>query len=272
MTDTEEKVMNEEELLRRVEQAARQGAKEGSKGHIGGNVAGAVLGWLLSSLLPIVLALFLIAMAGSFMKSIPGIGDFFNREEPVADHDLTLENNGPLGYLAADFSEAVLGKAEHLAKMEVYSREVSDITTLTEAGIGNLKIFTKYQLITYKGTATYVVDLRQMKEYSIEVNNDTQTVTLYIPHTELNPINISSEDMEFGDVNRGILALGDLKATPEAMAQVETEAKAKMAEKLEAENTIQEADRFARLTVLELYQPVIKSVAGNYSVEVKFAD
>lgn len=43
-------------------------------------------------------------------------------------------------------------------------------------------------------------------------------------------------------------------------------------EKLEKDKTIEDADRFAIISVWEIYQPVIDSVTSGYSLEVEFAD
>lgn len=64
-----------------------------------------------------------------------------------------------LGYTAADFQDAILGDSEHLKKLEVYKINVSDAVQLTDTGLTNLKIFTKTQLLIFKGMATYTVDL-----------------------------------------------------------------------------------------------------------------
>lgn len=95
-------------------------------------------------------------------------------------------------------------------------------------------------------------------------------ITINIPHPVLEPINIPSDNIEFGDVNKGILALGDLKLSPEDTAKIETEAKNKMEQKLIKENVIQEAEKYAKLSVLEMYQPIIKKVSPAYSLEVVY--
>lgn len=270
MVDEERQIQFEKELIERVENAAREGAKEGAVRHRGGGKG--VLSQLLVNILTPVIIVMLALLAIQIFNPLGRLGGLIERDAPIEERDLTIDNNGIFGYTAADFSEAVLGKAEQQATLEVYSREISDIATLTETGLGNLKVFSKCQLITYHGIATYVVDLRKLDESDIELDEEMLTVTLHIPHAQLNPINIPSEEIEFGDVTKGLLSFGDLKVTAEASAQVETEAKKKMMEKLESDNTIEEADRFAKLTVLEMYQPIIKNVASAYSVEVEFDD
>lgn len=271
MIETEKNVLSESELIERIENAAREGAKAGAGKQRSSGMKGVLTGLTVNILTPILIVM-LALTAFQLLNPLGHLDNLFATDALVEGHDLTLENQGIFGYTVADFSEAVLGRAEQMAKLEVYSREISDIATLTDTGLGKLKVFTKCQLITYHGTATYVVDLSKINESDIQLDEDNLVVTISIPHAELNPINIPSEEIEFGDVTKGLLAVGDIKATPEDMAKVETEAKSKMLEKLESDRTIEDADRFARLTVLELYQPVIKSVAEKYSVEVVFAD
>ena len=43
-----------------------------------------------------------------------------------------------------------------------------------------------------------------------------------------------------------------------------------MQEKLDEENVIEEADRFAKMSVWEIYQPIIDKVTTGYSLEVEF--
>ena len=67
-----------------------------------------------------------------------------------------------------------------------------------------------------------------------------------------------------------MLAIGELKATAEKINEVEMEAQKKMQEKLDSENVLETADRFAKLVVWEMYSPIIKGVAKDYSLEVEF--
>ena len=43
-----------------------------------------------------------------------------------------------------------------------------------------------------------------------------------------------------------------------------------MEQKLIEENVIQEAEKYAKLSVLEMYQPIIKKVSPAYSLEVVY--
>ena len=134
----------------------------------------------------------------------------------------------------------------------------------------NWGIFTKNQLITFNGTAVYTVDLSNLKKSDISYNEEEKLITLKIPHAVQEEINIPEEEIQFSDTNKGLLAFGDIKMTVEQAMKVQAEARKKMEEKLALDNVLQTADRFAKLSVWEIYSPIIKSVAKDYTLEVVF--
>ena len=52
--------------------------------------------------------------------------------------------------------------------------------------------------------------------------------------------------------------------------KVQAGARQKMQDKLDSDNVLEIADRFAKLSVWEMYSPIIKGVAKDYSLEVEF--
>ena len=56
---------------------------------------------------------------------------------------------------------------------------------------------------------------------------------------------------------------------PEDMSKIQKEARNKMTEKLEQQKTSEVADRFAKMSVWEIYQPIIDTVTSGYSLEVE---
>lgn len=256
----EKQNFNEEEFLKKVEKAASRGANRGK-------VFQTILG-IIPALFVVFLLLYYVLPAENAFKN--KLGSIFHVEAPAGDHDIILETPTIFGYTAADFEDAILGDQEKLKKLEVLSQEVSDVSTITEAGFLNWGIFTKNQLITYNGTATYTVDLSRIGKSDIVFNEEEKIITLKIPHAEQEEINIPEDKIQFGDTHGGLLAFGDLKMTPEQAAKVQAGAREKMEQKLKEENVQETADRFARLTVWELYSPIIKGVAKEYSLEVEF--
>ena len=261
---------DESAFLEKVQQAAMEGAKKGS----GAGFAKG-LGWrfFFKFVVPILLivgVMMFIIPKISLMPDFSGIKTLFEKEEDVEGKDLTISNSGFLGYTAADFAEAVLKDKTQLKKLQVMSYKISDAATITDTGLANLKVFTKNQIITYHGTAVYTIDLSLLSVDSFSVDEGSKKVTLRIPHVELEPINIQASDIEYGDVEKGLLAFGTIKLNPEDIARVQTEAQNKMVQKLLYDNIAAEADRFAKVAVWELYQPVISSVSPEYRLEVVF--
>ena len=189
-----------------------------------------------------------------------------------SEHDMVLDADGMFDYTVADFEDAILGEKKQLKKLEVFSVEIKDVATLTESGLIKWEIFKKCQVITYHGKAIYTVDLSKLSKSQIKLDRENKKVTLTIPHAELDKIDIPSDGIEFGKVNKGLLAFGDIKLTAGQSAAAETEAQKYMTERLVADQTIDEADRFAVMSVWEIFQPVVSAVSPEYQLEVVFKE
>ena len=148
---------------------------------------------------------------------------------------------------------------------------MSDVGTITNAGLFDIKAFSKYQFVTYHGTAVYTVDLSKLRRGCVDIDNDSRTVTLTVPDVELNPITIPSENIEFGQVEKNtVLAIGKIKVTPEDMARVQTEAVEKIESKLAESNTADDARLAAEHSIWSIFQPVVTELAPGYSMQVVF--
>ena len=255
-----DKITNEEEFLKRVEKAAKEGAKKGK-------VTASLIQMLPTFILIGLLLLYVIPKIEAFNA---GIDSIFKIDNPAESHDMVVEDNGILGYTAADFEEAILGDSSKLKKLEVFQQEVSDVVTATDTGFMNWGVFTKTKLITYNGSVVYTVDLSSIKKADIVFDEEEKIITLRIPYARQEEINIPEDQIQFGDTKGGLLAFGELKLTPEQSAQIQSGARTKMQEKLDADNVIETANRFAKLAVWEMYSPIIKGVAKDYSLEVEF--
>ena len=258
----EAKHEREKEFKHALKKAERKGRRKGWLARIRTFFIGILCGML-------ILTLFTSYMHGLKIKDT--FKALFTTETAVEDRDLTLINHRIFGYKASVFQEAILGQEQELKKLEVYSREVSDEATLIQTGLGNIEAFSKYQYITFNGTAVYTVDLSKLAKEDIIVDTEAKSVTIKAPAPELEPINIPSENIEFSEVERkSIFAFGDIKLTPEEQAKVETEAKNKMVEKLEAENVIEDAKLAAEHVLWDLFQPMVQSVSPSYSLKIEF--
>ena len=252
---------NDKDMKHALKQAERKGRRKGWFARIRTFFVGIFVGML-------ILTLFTSYMHGLKVKDT--FKALFTSETAVEDHDLTLINHRIFGYKAADFAEAVLGEEEQLKKLEVYSREVSDVVTLTQAGLFKIKAFSKYQVITYNGKAVYTVDLSGLSADDITLDEETKTVTIKVPEPQLEPINIPSEDIQFGEVEKEALAFGNIKLTPEQQAEVETQAKTRMLDRLETDNVADDAKAAAQHSIWEIFQPVISNMSSKYTLKVEF--
>jgi len=93
-----------------------------------------------------------------------------------------------------------------------------------------------------------------------------------VPKPQLEPINIPSEEIQFGDVQRGTFAFGEIQLTPEQQAKVETAAKEKMVQKLEEEKVIEDATAAAEHSIWEIFQPMISNLSSKYKLQIEFSN
>ena len=140
--------INDNDMKHALKQAERKGRRKGWFARIRTFFVGIIAGML-------ILTCFTAYMHGLAVKD--SFKALFTTETAVENRDLTLINHRIFGFKVADFADAVLGDEEQLKKLEVYSREVSDVATLTQAGLFKIKAFSKYQVITYNGKAVYTV-------------------------------------------------------------------------------------------------------------------
>lgn len=188
----------------------------------------------------------------------------------VDGHDLTLTNNGIFGHKVVDFEKPILGEAEQKKLLIVEERSASVNTTVSDNGFLNLGIFSKNQVLTLHGTGTYTVDLTKITSKDISLKD--YVLTVKIPHAELHSINFDPTQTEIGDTEHGWLAFGSIQFTAEQMKKFETKGTEQLKAVLGTEDSLSEADRFAKLTVTETLQPIVEEVSPVYRVQVEFQD
>ena len=269
----ESRMTEDERLIERIEKAAREGAKEGVVDTLkkNGKLAYRTGRALLIKIIVVAVIAIIVVFGVTQLHPFQKLRDQLGREEDVEGHDLTLKNNGFWGYTVADFSEVILGDSEQLKKLEVFSQDMTEMVELTKAGLGKIKLFSKSKFYTYHGTATFIVDLGKLNDECIELDEENQIVILKIPHA-VAKIDITLEEMEIGDTQKGMLAFGELSMNDEDSKKLYSEAKKNMEEKLISDNVQEKADRMAKMSVWEIYQPMITEMAKGYSLEIQFME
>jgi len=189
---------------------------------------------------------------------------------PVAGHDLTLENNGIFGFTVVDFQKPILGEATRQRLLIVEEQAVYVNADFTDTGFLNWDVFNKQQTLTIHGIGQYTIDLTQVAADDISLNEDTYELTIRIPHAVLHKTIFDPDGTKVGDTQRGWLAFGEIKQTAEQQKKFEVSAKKKLESKLSEEACLKEADRFAKLSAYETYQPIVKTISPAYKVVIEF--
>lgn len=253
---------NEKEFLEKVEKAAEKGVMRAtSKGSV----------WrILSIIIPFFLVFGLAKYINGTMKSMINIEKFIGTNAEANTHDLVLEDNGFLGYLAADFAEPVITQAESNAKLIVYEIDLHEVTTITESGLFNWSALSKTQCITYYATAQYVVELKGISDKDIEVDNESKIVTIKVPNVKLEDIIIDESKIEIGDTVNGVLTFGEIKTTAQQNKEIIVNAKETMRKKLDNNEYQERAEKYGKLAIKDIYLPVIRSIDKSYTVEIEY--
>lgn len=208
-----------------------------------------------------------LVVAGVFWLSRKNVND---PVAPVEGHDLTLENKGIFGFTVVDFQKPILGEATRQRLLIVEEQAVYVNTDITDTGFLNWGVLNKQQTLTINGTGQYTIDLTQVAADDISLNEDTYELTIRIPHAVLHKTIFDPSKTQVGDAQRGWLAFGEIKLTAEQQKEFEVSATEKLEGKLKEEACLKEADRFAKLSAYETYQPIVKTISPAYKVVIEF--
>ena len=108
------------------------------------------------------------------------------------------------------------------------------------------------------------------EDFACPIDEENYELTIRIPHAALHSTSYDPEKTEIGDLQKGWLAVGDIKLTVEQQKEFEVEAKRKLEEKLSEKDCFDDADRFAKVAAYELYQPIVRTVSPAYKVVIDF--
>ncbi len=156
-----------------------------------------------------------------------------------------------------DFTPVLLGEAQLEKKLIIMSQRATTSETAKKAGLFSFPLFKQTKAIIFHGEGTYFVDMSSMTSCDFVVDNEKRTITIYIPKPELT-VKLLPEETEFFDSANGTLRFGEMEITPEAMTTLEAQGIARITDTLESdENTWEMAEKFAKLSVKEIYEPLV---------------
>ena len=172
--------------------------------------------------------------------------------------------------MTLSLKEAVLGEASQQKKLVVFQQKISDITKVESKGSLPFNLSAKYRYIKYSGTASYSVDLGALDDNHLMVDEEAKTITIYIPRP-VEELNINEDETQADETEKiGLFSIGDLKQSEEERSEVIAKVKSNMKQKLEEDRIMDTAERMAKLSVWEIYQPVVSKVSPEYTVVTEF--
>ena len=218
------------------------------------------------SILKIILAIFLLLGSMVLFKSCTSI------KEPEFNFDWVNEllNIEPImGYKDEEVIDILIGENRETKELKVMEQDFEDVHEVTSAFL-NLDIFRKTQKIHYFGTATYTVDLNEISEDDIIIDKEAKTITIVIPHAEMDQLSIDYEKTVLEEVDHELLGWGDISMTMEQFTVFQQNMQSNLEKAAKDKQFYSEADKKAEKAVLEIYQKALKELNPEYNIKVVF--
>lgn len=171
-----------------------------------------------------------------------------------------------------NFKEPIIEQFRKESQLVVSSVDAVIELELKQTGVIDVAFLNKSQIIKYRGTGRFYIDMSDMSEDDITVDEENKTVTIKIPHTQMIPVDIDPDRFESQDAKKGLLAFGDLKFTPVEYNDLQSECKSKLEGKINTKENRQKADENAVEEIIKIYNPIVKSLDEEYEVEAVFTD
>lgn len=171
-----------------------------------------------------------------------------------------------------NFKEPIIEQFRKESQLVVSSVDAVIELELKQTGVIDVAFLNKSQIIKYRGTGRFYIDMSDMSEDDITVDEENKTVTIKIPHTQMIPVDIDPDRFESQDAKKGLLAFGDLKFTPVEYNDLQSECKSKLEGKINTKENRLKADENAVEEIIKIYNPIVKSLDEEYEVEAVFTD
>lgn len=199
---------------------------------------------------------------GVLHKSVPA----FAETPPRLENDVYVLKKRTV----AEFQPVILEKFREESELVVSSVETTETLDLKQMGIFDWSILNKTQTLTYRGSGDFYVDLSSLGEKNIRLDNAKKAVVIEIPRTKMAPVEIDPEKFEAGETRKGMLAFGELKFTPQEYNDLEKEVRSRVYNAVHTESNLKKADEYAVSEMKKLYEPVVRLIDDDYTVEIEF--
>lgn len=161
--------------------------------------------------------------------------------------------------VTVDFDPVIQGEAYQQKILTIMTQKASAPAIAKKDGLWSIPVFKQTKAIIFHGEGTYSVDLSLLSADDFEIDDDEKIITIKIPKPVLS-VKLLPDETEFFDSSNGMLRFGEMQITPEYMTQLESQGIERITETLMEDTIIQEtANKFAKLSVKEIYEPIIKA-------------
>ena len=174
------------------------------------------------------------------------------------------------GRTEVSFADVILSQPEETRKLVVYEQEATAEATIQTYKIIDVKPMRQNQKVKYTATGSFIVELDALTAANIIDDKENKKLTIKIGHPELDTIEIDPNEIVVEDPEKGILAFGDLTLTVKDYVTLEKKLQKELKEKFDTSANGQEADDIALRMVKGIYEPVVKAVDDDYSLEIVF--
>ena len=174
------------------------------------------------------------------------------------------------GRTEVSFADVILSQPEETRKLVVYEQEATAEATIQTYKIIDVKPMRQNQKVKYTATGSFIVELDALTAANIIDDKANKKLTIKIGHPELDTIEIDPNEIVVEDPEKGILAFGDLTLTVKDYVTLEKKLQKELKEKFDTSANGQEADDIALRMVKGIYEPVVKAVDDDYSLEIVF--
>lgn len=174
-----------------------------------------------------------------------------------------------MGYKDEEVVSILIGENREVNELKVMEQDLEDVHEVTDAFL-NLEIFRKTQRIHYYGTANYIVDLSKISEEDIIINKDDKSITIVIPHSEMDGIVMDYEKTTLEEVDRELLGWGDIHMNMEQFVVLQQDMQSSLESAAKDKKLYEEADNKAKKAVLDIYKKALNELNPDYSINVVF--
>lgn len=138
---------------------------------------------------------------------------------------------------------------------------------------GNWEIFKKMQSIQFHANGIYSIDLSKVDENSLKIDKNKKTITLYVNKPSIKSIAIDEQKTLYKTPEKGLFRFGEVNLTPEEYTVMMSEAKKKIAEKMNSKELYDEALKNTQSSLTKLMQSLFsEDTRNNYKIIINFKE